>query len=85
MTIDNAMSISIEDKLFLQRMTSDLETAYSLYAVQEGEKAIELYASIRLEIRRRFSHWPFVHESGSVQMKRATDSSDEYRRIVARP
>ena len=60
MTIKEAISQVGSDKQGLERALSDLETVEALYAVGEGEKAIELYGAVRSRMTLAFRSFPVI-------------------------
>jgi hypothetical protein len=55
MTFEQAMKKLADDKTVIEQALSDLQTAKGLNAMDETEKAVDLYASTRATIRRQFS------------------------------
>ena len=60
MTIKEAISQVEKDKETLVRAFSNLGTVEALYAVGEGEKAIDLYGTVRTSVRLAFRSFPVL-------------------------
>jgi len=64
MTIKEAMDQVQNDAAILTQALSDLYTVQALYALEESQKAINLYGAVRSRVRLSFRSFPVLDCNG---------------------